>query len=208
MLAGCLHNPVICHSRQSGQAQAFKAPRGALRPSRHSPGRKQPQHAPFNPAVEWTSCHIRCRVASLPYLVPLFDGLKYGKFVFMQYPIFMKILGPLDPLVRLYFGFPFASLIVFFAIYSGIVNNQSFSRYVRYNGMQSILLDILLILPSLLERVFKIPMGGPGLQIYIQAYNTIFLFVFICVAYGIGSCLLGKTPRLPLISDAANQQVR
>ncbi|KAK9819548.1 hypothetical protein WJX74_009907 [Apatococcus lobatus] len=147
-------------------------------------------------------------IASLPYLVPLFDGLKYGKFVFMQYPIFMRFLAPLDPLVRLYFGFPFASLIVFFAIYSGIVQNQSFSRYVRYNGMQSILLDILLILPSLLERVFPTPMGGPGLQIFIQIYNTIFLFVFICVSYGIGSCLLGKTPRLPLISDAANQQVR
>ena len=40
-------------------------------------------------------------------------------------------------------------------------------------------------LPSLLERVFPTPMGGPGLQIFIQIYNTIFLFVFICVSYGI-----------------------
>lgn len=42
-------------------------------------------------------------------------------------------------------------------------------------------------LPSLLERVFPTPMGGPGLQVFIQVYNTIFLFVFVCVSYGIVS---------------------
>lgn len=40
---------------------------------------------------------------------------------------------------------PTRSLIVFFAIYSGIVNNQNFSRYVRFNALQSILLDIILM---------------------------------------------------------------
>ena len=37
------------------------------------------------------------------------------------------------------------SLIIFFAIYAGIVNNQNFSRYVRFNALQSILLDIILM---------------------------------------------------------------
>jgi hypothetical protein len=51
-------------------------------------------------------------------------------------------------------------------------------------------------------------MGGPGLQVYISGYNTIFLFLFACVAYGVGSCLVGQTPRLPLVADAADAQVR
>ena len=34
---------------------------------------------------------------------------------------------------------------MFFAIYAGLVNNQRFPRFVRYNGMQAILLDIVLV---------------------------------------------------------------
>lgn len=86
---------------------------------------------------------------------------------------------------------PFASLIVFFALYLGIVNNQAYSRYVRFNGQaravrslalalrlsspraslvrlqQAILLDIVLILPSLLENLFRMPSSGLGLNVYI-----------------------------------------
>jgi len=86
---------------------------------------------------------------------------------------------------------PFASLIVFFALYLGIVNNRAYSRYVRFNGQaravrslalalrlsspraslvrlqQAILLDIVLILPSLLENLFRMPSSGLGLNVYI-----------------------------------------
>lgn len=41
--------------------------------------------------------------------------------------------------------FPAARLIVFFAVYLGICQNYNFSRYVRYNAMQAILLDIILM---------------------------------------------------------------
>ena len=43
---------------------------------------------------------------------------------------------PLEPLLRVYFSFPLAGLIAFFAVYIGIINNQSFGRYVRFNAMQ------------------------------------------------------------------------
>eukprot|EP00884_Botryococcus_braunii_P010142 jgi/Botrbrau1/19129/Bobra.0077s0041.1 len=146
-------------------------------------------------------------ISSLPYLIPLFDGLKYGKFIFQQYPGFARLLAPLDPLVRLYYTIPFAGLICFFAIYAGIVNNRNFSRYVRYNAMQSILLDIILILPSLVENIFRPPMSGPGLQIYITGYNTVWVFVFASVVYAVGSCMAGLVPRIPLVADSADQQV-
>lgn len=47
----------------------------------------------------------------------------------------------------------------------------------------------------------------PCLQLYISLYNTIWLFVFACVAYGVGSCLTGETARLPIVGDAADAQV-
>lgn len=47
-----------------------------------------------------------------------------------------------------------------------------------------------------------------AVQLYITLQNTIFLFLFACVAYGVGSCIVGQTARLPLVSDAADAQVR
>lgn len=147
-------------------------------------------------------------IGALPYLLPLFDGLRYGKFVFMQFPAFANLLLPLQPLLNLYFSVPFASIAIFFAVYLGIINNQSLSRFTRFNAMQAVLLDIILILPGLFESVLNIrPSGGVGLQLYITLYNTIFLFLFACVTIGIGSCMAGKSARLPLVSDAADAQV-
>lgn len=47
-------------------------------------------------------------IGALPYLLPLFDGLRYGKFLFIQFPVLANILLPFDPLIRLYFSVPFA----------------------------------------------------------------------------------------------------
>jgi len=41
-----------------------------------------------------------------------------------------------------------------------------------------------------------------------SSYNTIFLFLFACVAFGMGSCATGQTARLPIVADAADAQVR
>jgi len=71
-------------------------------------------------------------------------------------------------LLQLYTTVPFASLIVFFGLYMGIVQNQSYSRFVRFNGQQAILLDILLILPSLVETLFPPPTSGFGLSVFIS----------------------------------------
>ncbi|KAI8112112.1 hypothetical protein M9434_003436 [Picochlorum sp. BPE23] len=148
-------------------------------------------------------------VGALPYLLPLFDGLRYGKFLFVQFPVLANVIAPLNPLIQLYFSVPFASLAAFFAVYLLIINNYNWPRNVRFNGMQAVLLDIILILPGLLENVLKIrPMGGIGLQIYIQIYNAIFLFIFAAVVYGIVSSMIGQTARIPLVADAADNQVR
>eukprot|EP01025_Chloroclados_australasicus_P017451 TRINITY_DN18910_c0_g1_i2.p2 TRINITY_DN18910_c0_g1~~TRINITY_DN18910_c0_g1_i2.p2 ORF type:complete len:230 (-),score=9.40 TRINITY_DN18910_c0_g1_i2:355-1014(-) len=148
-------------------------------------------------------------IAALPYLLPLLDGIRYGRFLFMQYPVFAKLLAPLTPLIEFYYGFPLGSLIIFFGLYLGIVNNMNFDRFVRLNAMQAILLDIILIIPQLFESVLKIrPTDNLGLSAYMLAYNTIWLFVFVCVSYGIGACLVGFTARIPLVRDAAEQQTR
>ncbi|KAF6265000.1 hypothetical protein COO60DRAFT_1481891, partial [Scenedesmus sp. NREL 46B-D3] len=135
-------------------------------------------------------------LAAVPYLLPLLDSFGYGRFLFYQYPIVRSFISPLAPLLGVYSSVPFAPLLCFFA----------WSRFVRFNGMQAMLLDILLILPRLAEQVFSTPTGGWGLQAYITAQNTIWVFIAVCVVYGVISSLLGQAARIPLVADAAEQQ--
>lgn len=60
----------------------------------------------------------------------------------------------------------------------------------------------------LMDTVLHPPEAGPALSLYESGTNTIFLFVAVCVAYGMGSCAVGQTPRLPLVAEAADTQIR
>lgn len=142
-------------------------------------------------------------------MLPLLDAFPFGKYILLQYPYILRAMEPVTPLYMLYNAVPFAPIILFLALYAGVVNNTSLSRFIRYNAMQAILLDILLIIPQvILEDIFHAPDGGLQLQLYITLCNTIFLFVTISVAYGLGSCMVGQSPRLPLVADAADQQIK
>jgi len=145
-------------------------------------------------------------IAALGYFLPLFDGIQYGRYLFLQFPVAERLLSPLFPLLAAYKGFPFSNFIAFFGLYLAVVRNPNFSRYVRFNSMQAVVLDVLLIFPTLVERTFT-PRGGIGFELLVVFYNTVFLFLVACFAFGIISCLLGKTPRLPIVAEAADQQV-
>jgi len=126
-------------------------------------------------------------------------------YFFLQFPSTAILMLPFEPVVKLFYAFPFAGLIAFLGLQIGVVNNQSLSRFIRYNSMQAILLDIILIVPSLLGNVFG--KGGLGVQLQISMYNTVWLFTFACVVYAMASSLLGQYARLPLVADAADAQV-
>jgi hypothetical protein len=145
-------------------------------------------------------------IAAIGYFLPFFDGIQYGRYFFLQYPAAERLLQPLFPLLQAYKSFPYSNFIAFFALYLAIVRNPRFSRYVRFNTMQAVVLDVLLIFPSLVERTFT-PRGGIGFELLIIFYNTTFLFLLACFLFGVFSCLLGKTPRLPIVADAADVQV-
>ena len=45
-------------------------------------------------------------------------------------------MAPILPAIAAFHSVLFASFIAFFALYLGVVNNQNFSRFVRFNAMQ------------------------------------------------------------------------
>lgn len=145
-------------------------------------------------------------ISALCYFYPFFDGIQYGKYVITQFYPVQAIVQPLVPAIRAFKSFPFNGFLVFLTLYFVVVRNPNFSRYVRFNTMQAIVLDVLLIFPDLLERSFN-PRGGLGLDFIMSLDSTVFLFLLVSLIYGSSSCLLGQIPRLPIVADAADRQV-
>ena len=152
-------------------------------------------------------------IAALSYLLPLLDGLKYSKFLLMQFPLFGLALLPIKPAVDLWYGLGFLQIAVFFGLYLGVVQNQEMKYFTRYNAQQAVLLDILLIVPDVLARLASglggddaLLTGGPGLEIQVLMYNTVFLYVYLSSVVGVGASALGKNVKLPLVGDAAESQ--
>ena len=151
---------------------------------------------------------VRERIfASLPYLLPLIDGLAFGIFLFQQFPVLNYIKLPLAPVLLIYGALgPFAGIIIFFALYFAVVRNERIAHFIRFNTMQAILIDIVLVLCNLI-----VPILAKGIQITFiveTIFNVIFLGVLAAVIYSVAQSLLGRYAEIPTISDAVHMQVR
>ncbi|MDB9375065.1 Tic20 family protein [Nodularia sphaerocarpa] len=144
--------------------------------------------------------------ACLPYLLPLVEGLAFGRFLFSQFPLLAVLFLPLSPIQGIYASIPFASLIIFFALLFLVVRNEKVSHFIRFNTMQAILLDIVLFLCSIvLQIVSSIPGAGFALE---TIANTIFIGIVAAVVYSVAQSVLGRYAEIPAISDAVHMQVR
>ncbi|KAK8492662.1 hypothetical protein V6N11_073775 [Hibiscus sabdariffa] len=145
-------------------------------------------------------------ISAVCYFYPFFDGIQYGKYVITQFTPIQVLIQPLFPAIKVFKSFPLNGFLVFLTLYFVVVRNPNFSRYVRFNTMQAIVLDVLLIFPDLLERTFN-PKEGLGLDLLMSVDSTMFLFLLVCLIYGSSSCLFGQLPRLPIVAEAADRQV-
>ncbi|NEO32368.1 MAG: hypothetical protein F6K36_18440 [Symploca sp. SIO3C6] len=144
--------------------------------------------------------------ASLPYLLPLIYGLQFGVYLLRQFPFLGFIYLPLQPLLAIYYGIPFAGIVIFFILFLAVVRNESISHFIRFNTMQAILLDIFLILCSLVLNYLVSPLG---LVLITQTlYNVVFLGMLAACFYSIVQSLLGRYAEIPTISEAVYAQVR
>ncbi|XP_072981684.1 protein TIC 20-II, chloroplastic [Typha angustifolia] len=146
-------------------------------------------------------------ISVLAYSLPFLNSLHYGRFLFARVPIAAAAVGPLLPLVAAYRTLPYAGFVAFFALYLGVVRNPAFGRFVRFNSMQAVVLDVLLALPVLLQRVFGVPARGLGFKVLEIGYDVVFVFAAVCFVYSVVSCVLGRTPYLPIVATAADRQL-
>ncbi|EPS63691.1 hypothetical protein M569_11094, partial [Genlisea aurea] len=146
-------------------------------------------------------------ISAASYFLPLFNGLQYGRYLFAKYPAVAAPLEPLLPLLSLYHSLPYASFVTFFGLYLGVVRNPNLSRYVRFNALQALVLDVLLVVPVLLQRIVSPGRSGIALKLTAWAHSGLFVFIVACFLYGVVSSILGKTPYLPLVAAAADRQL-
>lgn len=146
-------------------------------------------------------------ISAVAYTLPFFNSLQYGRYVFMQVPKLGLLFDPLLPLLSLYRSIPYSSFVAFFALYLGVVRNPSFSRYVRFNSMQAVTLDVLLVLPLLIQRIFNPGRSGLGFKVMAWGHSALFVLIVFCFVYSLVSCILGRTPYLPFVADAAGRQI-
>jgi hypothetical protein len=145
-------------------------------------------------------------LACLPYLLPLLDGDKFGRYIYARIPPLgladAIVLGPFKVLWQ---SIPFLGFGVFIAL-SVLSRNPNLSRGVRFSMQQAVLLDIILIFPSLFGSV----LGGNIIPRILAepASNFVYYGLVASVGYAIVSNLQGKTPnQIPIISEAAESQV-
>jgi hypothetical protein len=145
--------------------------------------------------------------ASLPYLLPIISALPFGSFLFRQFPAVARIISvPLAPILLIYKSIPFAGLVIFFLLFLFVVRNERIIHFIRFNTMQAILLDILLVLCSLL---FDILMRGLGTNLVTETlFNIVFLGTVAACGYSIVQSLLGHYAEIPTLSEAVHAQVR
>jgi hypothetical protein len=144
--------------------------------------------------------------ACLTYLVPVIDSLNFAAPFFSQFPSLKVVLLPLIPILQIYGSVPFASLIIFFALYLLVVRNESINHFIRFNAMQAILLSIITTLCGLVLQLFGSALGG-GLVIE-TVYNVIFLGTIAAVVYSVAQSVLGRYAEIPTLSEAVHMQVR
>uniref|UniRef100_A0A7S1T4M4 Protein TIC 20 n=1 Tax=Tetraselmis chuii TaxID=63592 RepID=A0A7S1T4M4_9CHLO len=147
-------------------------------------------------------------LSSASYLLPLLDGLHYGRYFFMQVPQFSLLLLPLVPAINLFESARWLQIVAFFGLALGVANNRNMPTFTRFNAQQAILLDILQILPDLLLGNRGPTPGGNEflMQATIIGSNTVFLYVYLCCVGGAVASLNGKAVRLPLLGGAAESQ--
>ena len=144
-------------------------------------------------------------LALLTYLLPWSDGLPFGRSLTSLFPVLQWLSLPALPLVLIVQAIPFGGFILFLVLFLGVVRNQRVPYFIRFNALQAILLDIILIVLSLAFNLLLAPLGG-NFAVRTLA-NTVFLVMLVLVLFWIIQCLRGKEADIPSLSEAVRMQL-
>ncbi len=160
---------------------------------------------------------------ALVYLMPILDVLVFGRFLSALFPPVHMFLRALRPLLAVYDfslgGFPVVQMGLFFGLFLLVVNNRDIAHFVRFHTLQAILISILAFLVRLVLNILNLSSGlgdpflrnnTPDLMAWITGgfESAIFIAVLAGGIFAIVQALRGQYADLPIISEAAQNQLR
>ncbi|MCP9832676.1 hypothetical protein KBZ14_07550 [Synechococcus sp. HJ21-Hayes] len=144
-------------------------------------------------------------MALLAYLLPWSDGLPFGRSLTNLFPALQWLSLPALPLVLLQQAVPFGGFLLFLVLFLAVVRNQRVPYFLRFNVLQAILLDIVLVVLSLAFNIVLAPLGG-NFAVRTLA-NSVFLGVLLLVVFAVVQCVRGKEADIPSLSEAVRMQL-
>tara|TARA_B100000579_G_scaffold285864_1_gene236914 strand:+ start:1700 stop:2158 length:459 start_codon:yes stop_codon:yes gene_type:complete len=141
----------------------------------------------------------------LLYMIPWSDCLIFGNHLYVKYPFTQIIQIPAIPILIIERSIPFGSLLLFLAIFIGLVRNSKVSYFLRFNALQSLLINIGIIIISFIFQIFFSPFGNS--LIIRTLSSTLLISFFAMIIFCVWSCTKGDEPNLPGISQATKMQL-
>ena len=141
----------------------------------------------------------------LLYMIPWSDSLTFGNHLYIKYPFIQIIQIPAIPIILIERSIPFGSLLLFLAIFFGLVRNSNVSYFLRFNALQSLLINIGIIIVSFIFEIIFSPFSNS--LIIRTLSSSLLISIFLMIIYSVWSCTQGNEPNLPGISQAAKMQL-
>ena len=141
----------------------------------------------------------------LLYMIPWADCLTFGNHLYIKYPFTQIIQIPAIPIILIERSIPFGNLLLFLAIFIGLVRNTQISYFLRFNALQSLLINIGIIIVNFIFEIIFSPFLN---SLIIRTFSSTLLFsLFGVIVYCVWSCTQGNEPDLPIISEATKMQL-
>ena len=141
----------------------------------------------------------------LLYMIPWSDSLTFGNHLYIKYPFIQIIQIPAIPIILIETSIPFGSLLLFLAIFFGLVRNSKVSYFLRFNALQCLLINIGIIIVSFIFEIIFSPFANS--LIIRTLSSSLLISIFLMIIYSVWSCTQGNEPNLPGISQAAKMQL-
>lgn len=143
--------------------------------------------------------------AALCYLVPWIDSISLGREVYRRFRNLLVLYFVPGPLAQVYFSSQFAPLIIFFVMFLSIVKNKKLHHFVRFNCMQAIMLDIVVMLFHIVRAYMPAELKWSVIA------NFVDMFAWTCcmgtVVYVVFWTLRGYYADIPFVSESVYHQV-
>ena len=141
----------------------------------------------------------------LLYMIPWTDCLIFGNHLYIKYPFTQIIQIPAIPIIIIERSIPFGNLLLFLSIFIGLVRNTKVSYFLRFNALQSLLLNIGIII---LNFIFEIVLSPFENSLIVRTFSsTLLISLLSMITYCVWSCTQGNEPNLPGITQATKMQL-